>query len=72
MRQRYPDVYRVASEIVAALHPVGDAVVPQEEVSFLTMYLAGSLERNRLRPKIRITVVCSTIIAKPTSSATLP
>jgi mannitol operon transcriptional antiterminator len=58
VRQRYPDVYRVASEIVAALHPVGDADVPQEEVSFLTMYLAGSLERNRLRPKIRITVVC--------------
>ena len=58
VRQRYPDVYRVASEIVAALHPVGDAVVPQEEVGFLTMYLAGSLERNRLRPKVRITVVC--------------
>src|SRR5438093_6923037 len=58
VRQRYPDVYRVASDIVAALHPVGDAVVPQEEVGFLTMYLAGSLERNRLRPKIRITVVC--------------
>ena len=58
VRQRYPDVYRVASDIVAALHPLGDAVVPQEEVSFLTMYLAGSLERNRLRPKIRITVVC--------------
>ena len=58
VRQRYPDVYRVASEIVAALQPVGDAVVPQDEVGFLTMYLAGSLERNRLRPKIRITVVC--------------
>ncbi len=58
VRERYPDVYRVASEIVAALHPLGDAVVPHEEVSFLTMYLAGSLERNRLRPKVRITVVC--------------
>jgi mannitol operon transcriptional antiterminator len=58
VRQRYPDVYRVASEIVSALQPVGDAVVPPEEVGFLTMYLAGSLERNRLRPKIRITVVC--------------
>jgi transcriptional antiterminator len=58
VRQRYPDVYRVASEIVAALAPLGDAVVPHEEVGFLTMYLAGSLERNRLRPKIRITVVC--------------
>jgi transcriptional antiterminator len=58
VRQRYPDVYRVASEIVAALHPMGDAVVPQEEVGFLTMYLAGSLERNRLRPKVRVAVVC--------------
>ena len=58
VRQRYPDVYRAAGEIVAALHPVGHAVVPHEEVSFLTMYLAGSLERNRLRPKIRVTVVC--------------
>jgi transcriptional antiterminator len=58
VRERYPDVYRVASEIVAALHPIGDAVVPHEEVGFLTMYLAGSLERSRLRPKVRITVVC--------------
>jgi transcriptional antiterminator len=58
VRERYPDVYRVASEIVAALHPIGDAVVPHEEVGFLTMYLAGSLERNRLRPKMRVTVVC--------------
>src|SRR6185312_6331040 len=29
-----------------------------EEVGFLTMYLAGSLERLRLRPKVRVTVVC--------------
>jgi transcriptional antiterminator len=58
VRERYPDVYRVATEIVAALHPIGDVVVPHEEVGFLTMYLAGSLERNRLRPKVRITVVC--------------
>jgi transcriptional antiterminator len=58
VRERYPDVYRVATEIVAALHPIGDAVVPHEEIGFLTMYLAGSLERNRLRPKMRITVVC--------------
>jgi mannitol operon transcriptional antiterminator len=58
VRHRYPDVYRVASEVVAALNPVGDAVIPPDEVGFLTMYLAGSLERNRLRPKIRITVVC--------------
>jgi mannitol operon transcriptional antiterminator len=58
VRERYPDVYLVATEILGALSPVGDAVVPPEEVGFLTMYLAGSLERNRLRPKVRITVVC--------------
>jgi mannitol operon transcriptional antiterminator len=58
VRERYPDVYKVATEIVAVLQPVGDAVVPQEEVGFLTMYLAGSLERNRLRPKMRVAVVC--------------
>jgi transcriptional antiterminator len=51
-------VYKVASEVVAEIAPLGDAIVPPEEIGFLTMYLAGSLERNRLRPKIRVTVVC--------------
>jgi transcriptional antiterminator len=32
--------------------------VPPEEIGFLTMYLAGSLERHRLRQKVRVTVVC--------------
>jgi transcriptional antiterminator len=58
VRERYPDVYEVASQIVAELGGVTEAPVPPEEVGFLTMYLAGSLERNRLRPKIRVTVVC--------------
>lgn len=56
VRQRYPDVYKVASQIVTDLGD-GDAV-PSAEVGFLTMYLAGSLERNRLRPKVRVVVVC--------------
>jgi transcriptional antiterminator len=58
VRERYPDVYQVASEIVGEVALLGDMTVPPEEVGFLTMYLAGSLERNRLRPKIRVTVVC--------------
>lgn len=58
VRQRYPDVYEVASQIVAELTGLGDLVIPPEEIGFLTMYLAGSLERNRLRPKVRVTVVC--------------
>lgn len=58
VRERYPDVHAVASEIVLALGPMGDGVIPPDEVGFLTMYLAGSLERHRLRQKIRVTVVC--------------
>jgi mannitol operon transcriptional antiterminator len=58
VRERYPDVHAVASEIVLALGPMGEGAVPPEEVGFLTMYLAGSLERHRLRQKIRVTVVC--------------
>jgi mannitol operon transcriptional antiterminator len=58
VRERYPDVYQVAAEIVAEVAPLGEATVPIDEIGFLTMYLAGSLERNRLRPKIRVTVVC--------------
>jgi len=58
VRERYPDVHAVASEIVQALGPMGEGVVPPEEVGFLTMYLAGSLERHRLRQKVRVTVVC--------------
>ncbi len=58
VRGRFPDVYQVASEIAAQLVPFLDGEVPEEEIGFLTMYLAGSLERNRLRPPVRITVVC--------------
>ena len=58
VRERYPDVYEAATRIAAEVAPLGDTGVPADEIGFLTMYLAGSLERNRLRPKIRVTVVC--------------
>jgi mannitol operon transcriptional antiterminator len=58
VRSRYPEVYAAATEVLAEVGSVGGIAIPQEEVSFLTMYLAGSLERHRLRPKIRVTVVC--------------
>jgi activator of the mannose operon (transcriptional antiterminator) len=58
VRKRYPDVYDVAADILHALGPLDGAVIPTEEIGFLTMYLAGSLERLRLRPKIKVTVVC--------------
>ena len=58
VRRRYPDVYRAAAEILDEIGPLFGHDMPVEEVGLLTMYLAGSLERHRLRPKVRVTVVC--------------
>lgn len=58
VRKRYPDVYDVASAILAGLGEIDGAAIPVEEVGFLTMYLAGALERRQLRQKIQVTVVC--------------
>jgi mannitol operon transcriptional antiterminator len=58
VRKRYPDVYRAAAEILEEVGPVAGSDIPVEEIGLLTMYLAGSLERHRLRPKVRVTVVC--------------
>jgi transcriptional antiterminator len=58
VQKRYPDVYDISGEILAELGQLDGTAIPVEEVGFLTMYLAGSLERQRLRDKIRVTVVC--------------
>jgi transcriptional antiterminator len=58
VQKRYPDVYRVAQKLVANLGRFGGVTIPVEETGFLTMYLAGSLERHQLRAKVRVTVVC--------------
>jgi transcriptional antiterminator len=58
VRKRYPDVYRAAADILADVGPVAGTDMPVEEIGLLTMYLAGSLERHRLRAKVRVTVVC--------------
>lgn len=58
VRKRYPDVYRVADDVLAKIGRLGGAPIPDEEIGFLTMYLAGSLERHSLRPKVKVTVVC--------------
>ena len=58
VRKRYPDVYRAAEQILSDIGRIDGAQIPDEEASFLTMYLAGSVERHSLRPKTRVTVVC--------------
>lgn len=58
VQRRYPDVYGAAEEILRQQEPIGGFAIPDEEVGFVTMYLAGALERHRLQPKVRVTVVC--------------
>lgn len=58
VQKRYPDVFEVAAAILAEVGPMEGEGIPPEEIGFLTMYLAGSLERLRLREKRRVTVVC--------------
>jgi transcriptional antiterminator len=58
VRKRYPDVYVEAERLVTELGRFSGSAIPVEEIGFLTMYLAGSLERHRLMAKVRVTVVC--------------
>jgi mannitol operon transcriptional antiterminator len=58
VRDRYPDVYHAVEQIVQEITVDSETVVPADELGFLTMYLAGSLERSRLRSAPKITVVC--------------
>ena len=58
VQKRYPDVYLEAQRLVGEIRRFSGAAIPVEEVGFLTMYLAGSLERHRLMTKVRVTVVC--------------
>lgn len=55
---RYPDVHRLALELGDAIAEHFHAMVGEAEVGFVTMYLAGALERKRLRPARRVAVVC--------------
>jgi mannitol operon transcriptional activator len=58
VQKRYSDVFEIAGAILAEAGPMDGTPIPPEEIGFLTMYLAGSLERLRLRQKRRVTVVC--------------
>jgi len=55
---RYPDVHSVAGEIAALIEEEMGLSINEDEVCFITMYLAGAMERARLRPRRRALVVC--------------
>lgn len=56
--ERYPDVYEVAAGLTEILAEDLGASLTADETGFLTMYLAGAMERSRLRPRLRALVVC--------------
>ena len=55
---RYPDVYSVAGEIATLVEVEMGLSINDDEVCFITMYLAGAMERARLHPRRRALVVC--------------
>ena len=58
VRARYPDVHAVGKKIAALLEHELGLPIDDDEVCFIVMYLAGALERARLRPVRRALVVC--------------
>ena len=58
VRERYPDVYRVAVELGVKLSEDFGSPIDADEVGFITMYLSGAMERAHLRPRKRALVVC--------------
>lgn len=55
---RYPDVHEVAEDLGHAIARHFGSPMPPDEVGFVTMYLAGAMERSRLKPSRRAVVVC--------------
>lgn len=58
VRERYPDVYEVASDIGALIESAMEMPIVEDELGFITMYLSGAMERARLRPRRRALIVC--------------
>lgn len=55
---RYPDLHSVAGSMGSRVGEEFDADLPEDEVGFLTMYLAGALERIGLADRTPVVVVC--------------
>lgn len=55
---RYPDVHSVAADIAALVEAEMGVSITGDEVCFITMYLAGAMERAQLRPRRKALVVC--------------
>lgn len=60
---RYPEVHEVASSIASLVGDSFGAPLTEDEAGYITMYLSGSLERLRLKPRKRAVVVCPSGVA---------
>ena len=58
VRERYPDVYVVATEMASRIAKKLRVAIADDEIGFITMYVSGAMERARLRPRRRALVVC--------------
>lgn len=58
VQNRYPDVHTTAIEVGTTISRHFGVTVTEDEIGYLTMYLAGALERTRLRAGHRAIVVC--------------
>lgn len=56
--ERYPDVHHIARRLGDKISQALGAVIAEDEVGYITMYLSGALERSRLAPRRRALVVC--------------
>ncbi len=56
--KRYPEVHATALLVAQAIGDELGTAIADDEAGFITMYLSGSLERLRLRPRSRAIVVC--------------
>jgi mannitol operon transcriptional antiterminator len=61
--KRYPDVHVVATRIADMVGSEFGSPLSADEAGYITMYLSGSLERLRLKPRRRAVVVCPSGIA---------
>jgi transcriptional antiterminator len=64
IRSRYPEIFKTAEESCDALRDYIGKEVPQDEVAYIAMYLAGAMMKYEEQPKVRALVVC------PSGSAT--
>lgn len=58
IRNRYPEVYGAAEEGSAAIGEFVGRPVPDDEVAYITMYLAGAVMRNETFHFPKILIVC--------------